>query len=66
MVSASKLHELPTLGPAGKELLKGNVITVEPGLYYPESGGIRLENTGEVVGEGFRSFTKFPREFILG
>lgn len=61
-----EVHELPTLGPAGKELLKGNVITVEPGLYYPESGGIRLENTGEVVGEGFRSFTKFPREFILG
>ncbi|HVP94934.1 MAG TPA: Xaa-Pro peptidase family protein [Methanoregulaceae archaeon] len=61
-----EVHELPTLGPAGKELVKGNVITVEPGLYYRGKGGIRLENTGAVTGEGFRSFTKFPREFILG
>jgi len=60
-----EVHELPTLGPAGKELVSGNVVTVEPGLYYRESGGIRLENTGSVTGRGFRSFTSFPREFVL-
>ena len=61
-----EVHELPTVGPAGKELASGNVITVEPGLYYRELGGIRLENTGAITSKGFRSFTKFPREFILG
>jgi len=61
-----EVHELPTLGPAGTELAGGNVVTVEPGLYYRETGGIRLENTGAITGRGFRSFTRFPREFILG
>jgi Xaa-Pro aminopeptidase len=40
-------------------------VTVEPGLYYREIGGVRLENTGAVTTAGFDSFTQFPREFIL-
>jgi Xaa-Pro aminopeptidase len=60
-----EVHELPTLGPAGKELVGGNVITVEPGLYYREFGGIRLENTGAITSRGFQSFTSYPREFVL-
>jgi Xaa-Pro aminopeptidase len=61
-----EVHELPTLGPAGGELVKGNVVTIEPGLYYRDLGGIRLENAGVITTKGFSSFTKFPREFILG
>ncbi len=57
------VHELPTLGPAGGELAAGNVITLEPGLYYPGKGGIRLEDMGVVRPEGFRDLTRMAREF---
>ncbi len=60
-----EVHELPTLGPAGGSLAAGNVVTVEPGLYYRDIGGVRLENTGAVTTAGFDSFTQFPREFVL-
>jgi len=60
-----EVHELPTLGPAGGALAAGNVVTVEPGLYYRDIGGVRLENTGAVTTAGFDSFTQFPREFVL-
>ena len=60
-----EVHEQPTLGPAGGALAAGNVVTVEPGLYYRDTGGVRLENTGAVTNAGFDSFTQFPREFIL-
>lgn len=60
-----QVHELPTVGPAGKELETGNVITIEPGLYYPESGGVRLEDIGAVTKKGFTNFTRFPEELIL-
>jgi Xaa-Pro aminopeptidase len=57
------VHELPVLGPGGGELAAGNVITLEPGLYYPGKGGIRLEDMGVVTSEGFRDLTTMPREF---
>lgn len=60
-----QVHELPTVGPAGKELRAGSVITVEPGLYYPGIGGVRLEDIGEVTTKGFNNFTKFPEELIV-
>ncbi len=56
------VHELPVLGPGGGELSAGNVITLEPGLYYPGRGGIRLEDMGVVTGDGFRDLTRMPRE----
>jgi Xaa-Pro aminopeptidase len=60
-----QVHELPTVGPAGKELKAGSVITVEPGLYYPGIGGVRLEDIGEITKKGFNNFTKFPEDLIL-
>ena len=59
------VHELPTVGPAGKELKAGSVITIEPGLYYPGIGGVRLEDIGEVTTKGFHNFTKFPEDLIV-
>ncbi len=39
------VHEAPGLGPRGKKKLRaGMIVTVEPGIYLPEWGGIRLEN----------------------
>jgi Xaa-Pro aminopeptidase len=60
-----QVHEQPTVGPAGKELRAGSVITIEPGLYYPGIGGVRLEDIGEVTTKGFDNFTKFPEDLIL-
>ena len=57
-----QVHEMPTVGPAGKELIAGSVITIEPGLYYPGIGGVRLEDIGEVTTTGFENFTKFPED----
>ncbi|MCH2174963.1 MAG: aminopeptidase P family protein [Lentisphaeria bacterium] len=39
-----EIHEAPRVSLLGKELLKNQVITIEPGLYYIEWGGIRLED----------------------
>ncbi|PKL69385.1 MAG: aminopeptidase P family protein [Methanomicrobiales archaeon HGW-Methanomicrobiales-1] len=60
-----QVHELPTVGPAGKELRAGSVITIEPGLYYPKIGGVRLEDIGEVTTKGFNNFTQFPEDLVV-
>ena len=60
-----QVHELPTLGAAGSILRAGHVITVEPGLYYPGIGGVRLEDMGEVTKKGFSSFTSVPEDLVV-
>ena len=48
-----EIHEMPRLSPRAKTALKGGeVVTVEPGLYYPEWGGIRLEDLVWLSPEG--------------
>lgn len=46
-----QIHEEPRLSVKGGELRPGMVVTVEPGLYYPDLGGVRIEDT-VVVAEG--------------
>ncbi len=56
------IHENPRLSPSNSTPLEeGNVITVEPGLYYPEWGGVRLEDL-VVVGSGEKctNLSEFP------
>jgi Xaa-Pro aminopeptidase len=59
------IHELPSLGPSGTELASGNVVTIEPGLYCPGTGGVRLEDIGAVTKKGFVRFTRYPRDLVL-
>ena len=59
-----QVHELPTVGPAGKALESGNVITIEPGLYYPASGACVLRILARSH-EGFDNFTIFPEELVV-
>jgi Xaa-Pro aminopeptidase len=57
-----EIHESPRLGPNSTEVLRRNqVITVEPGLYYPGLGGVRLEDMAQVTGNGARNLTKFEK-----
>ena len=54
-----EIHEKPSLNPANNEPLKGGeVITVEPGLYYPEWGGVRLEDVITVTSDGCQCLTE--------
>lgn len=56
-----ELHEAPRVGP-GEDILKaGQVVTVEPGLYYKGAGGVRLEDVVVVTKKGCTNLTKFPR-----
>jgi Xaa-Pro aminopeptidase len=57
-----EVHELPTIGPSGGDLAAGNVITLEPGLYFPGIGGVRLEDAGVITPEGFRALARLPKE----
>ena len=47
-----EIHEEPRLSPSGGPLRPGMVVTVEPGLYYPGVGGVRIEDTVLVVPSG--------------
>lgn len=57
-----EVHELPHVNIKTKERFKvGNVITVEPGIYEPGWGGVRLEDMLAVTEEGFEVLTKSPK-----
>lgn len=68
------VHEFPRLGKTDDMLEVGNVVTVEPGLYYAKSqehipaGGIRIEDMVLIEEAGCRNLTLFPKvleEMIL-
>ncbi len=54
-----EIHEFPRLRPTGSDgLLKANmVVTIEPGIYLPGIGGIRLEDTILITETGYESLT---------
>ncbi len=55
------IHEAPRLSPRNDVPLRGGeAVTVEPGLYYPEWGGIRLEDLVVVTAGGARCLTDAP------
>ena len=58
-----EVHELPVLGRlAGQELVAGDVVTVEPGLYRQGFGGCRLEDLVLVTEDGAENLTQYPYE----
>ncbi len=59
------VHEMPVLAPRADQLLVcGNVITIEPGIYVPGVGGVRIEDFGVVTRNGFESFAQSSRTLI--
>lgn len=56
------IHELPNFGRASNIVEAGSVITVEPGVYLPGVGGVRLEDFGLVTEDGYEPFTESPHE----
>ena len=59
------VHEAPSLGKSKDILQAGQVITVEPGLYYPDIGGCRIEDVVMVQPDGFRKLSSAPYSWIL-
>jgi len=61
-----EIHEAPRMGTTSTgELKTGQVVTVEPGLYYPEIGGVRLEDVVLVTRTGNKNLTKFEKVLEL-
>ena len=60
-----EVHEAPRLAKTAESpLVEGAVVTVEPGIYRPGWGGVRIEDDVHLGGEGARVFMRFPRELL--
>ena len=59
------IHEPPRVSVGNDVLKAGQVVTVEPGLYYKGPGGVRLEDVVVVTKHGCRNLTKFPRKIEI-
>ena len=60
-----EVHERPSLSESGEVLQAGSVVTVEPGLYYPDLGGVRLEDLVVVRKGGCDNLTMFERRLVV-
>jgi Xaa-Pro aminopeptidase len=59
-----EIHEAPTLSPRSKMIAEvGMVFTIEPGIYVPGLGGVRIEDMVLVTAEGRKTLTKIPKTF---
>jgi Xaa-Pro aminopeptidase len=59
------IHEAPRLSVESSDTLAvGNVITIEPGIYLPGVGGVRIEDLAVVRDDGVELLTGFPKDLI--
>ena len=60
-----QIHEAPTLRPESTDVLEaGNVVSVEPGIYLPGVGGVRIEDLVLVTDDGGERLTTFTKELV--
>ena len=61
-----EIHEAPTLNNRSREVLRaGMVITIEPGVYLPDQGGVRIEDLVVVTRNGHRVLSHSPKTWRL-
>ena len=59
-----QVHEAPTLSTRSEDVAtEGMVFTIEPGIYLPGTGGVRIEDMVLVTRDGYRPLTKIPKDF---
>lgn len=57
-----EVHEFPTVSPRSEEVAReGMVFTIEPGIYVPQLGGVRIEDMIQVTVDGCRLLTRLPK-----
>lgn len=60
------VHEPPFMGPRSKvKLQAGNVRTIEPGIYIPDWGGVRIEDQVLITEDGYENMISTTRELII-
>lgn len=60
-----EVHDNPVLNPRSRDILvEGNVVTIEPGIYIPAWGGVRIEDDVVVTQNGCRVLSKSAKELI--
>jgi len=60
------VHEIPAIKQNGYVTLKkGMVITIEPGIYLPKCGGVRIEDMVLITKDGYEVLTKSPKDIIV-
>lgn len=60
------VHETPNLSAASSAILKpGNVVTVEPGIYVSDLGGVRIEDDVVITETGCEILTKSTKELLI-
>jgi len=60
------VHEGPTLSPLSRDIIEANMVfTVEPGIYIPGWGGVRIEDMLLATDSGVKLLTTLPRELDI-
>lgn len=60
-----EIHEKPALSPKDQTILRPGIIeTVEPGIYIPGFGGVRIEDMTVITENGIKNLTSSPKELI--
>lgn len=60
------VHELPSINETNTETLKpGMTFTIEPGIYLPNKGGVRIEDDVLITDDGYELLTKYPKELQI-
>ncbi len=61
-----RIHEAPSAGPRSNDVLtSGMTLTVEPGLYIPGWGGVRIEDFVVIENNGYRNLTAAPKRLTI-
>ena len=61
-----ELDELPVLAPKSNVKLEPRmVLAIEPKIFFPERGGVGIENMYLIIETGFEKLTLFPEDIII-
>lgn len=61
-----EVHEFPSMTATNKDFLKqGMTFTIEPGIYVPDIGGVRIEDDLLITDNGVETLTNFPKELKI-